>query len=93
MVDILAKANIYFGKNELTAALESVNQLIQSKNEDLSKGLLLRARIHFRMQNWGDAINDFSSVLELDPGNQEAKSGIEMAKNILGYFTPDMFNP
>jgi len=31
--------------------------------------------------------------LENEPENQEAKSGIEMAGNILGYFTPDMFNP
>jgi hypothetical protein len=32
-------------------------------------------------------------VLELQPENQEAKTGLEMAKSILGYFTPDMFNP
>jgi hypothetical protein len=31
--------------------------------------------------------------LELDPDNPEAKSGLEMARSILGYFTPDMFNP
>lgn len=93
MVDILALASTYFKKNELTQALDAVNQLILVNNEDLARGLLLRARIHFKKQNWGDAINDYSSVLELDPGNQEAISGIEMAKNILGYFTPDMFNP
>jgi hypothetical protein len=45
------------------------------------------------MQKLGDAINDYSSVLELDPDNSEAKSGLQMAQNILGYFTPDMFNP
>lgn len=93
MIDDFVKASSHFDKSELPQALETVNQLIHSRNEDLAKGLLLRGRIHYRMQNWGDAINDFSSVLELDPGNQEAKTGIEMAKNILGYFTPDMFNP
>jgi hypothetical protein len=45
------------------------------------------------MQKWGDAMNDYSSVLELNPDHLEAKSGLEMARNILGYFTPDMFNP
>jgi len=38
-------------------------------------------------------MNDYGSVLEIDPDNREAKSGIEMSKSILGYFTPDMFNP
>jgi hypothetical protein len=45
------------------------------------------------MQKWGDAMNDYSAVLDIEPLNQEAKAGMEMAKNILGYFTPDMFNP
>jgi len=45
------------------------------------------------MQKWGDAINDFASVLENNPDHAEAKSRMKMAENILGYFTPDMFNP
>jgi hypothetical protein len=38
-------------------------------------------------------MNDFAAVLDIDAQNAEAKTGLEMAKNILGYFTPDMFNP
>ena len=45
------------------------------------------------MHKWGNAMNDYATVLEIDPNNQEAKTGLQMAKNILGYFTPDMFNP
>ena len=45
------------------------------------------------MQQWGNAMNDFSQVLDIEPENQEAKTGQEMAQSILGYFTPDMFNP
>lgn len=91
MNDLLSEARLMLEKNDLAGSLEKVNQLIL-KNATRD-GFLLRGRIHYRMQKWGDAMNDYSSVLELDPDNQEAKSGLEMAKNILGYFTPDMFNP
>jgi nicotinate-nucleotide adenylyltransferase len=79
-------------QNELSNPLEILNEQIQINSSDVEL-LLLRGRIHYKMQNWGDAMNDYSSVLELNPDHPEAKSGLEMARNILGYFTPDMFNP
>jgi len=79
-------------QNELSRSLEILNERILSDPND-APALQLRGRIHYKMQNWGEAMNDFSSVLELEPDNPEAKSGLEMAQNILGYFTPDMFNP
>lgn len=79
-------------QNELSRSLEILNEHIQVNSSDI-QALQLRGRIHYKMQKWGEAMNDFSSVLELEPDNQEAKSGLEMARNILGYFTPDMFNP
>jgi len=79
-------------QNELSIALHILNEQIRINFSDV-EALLLRGRIHYKMQKWGDAMNDYSSVLELDPDQPEAKSGLEMARNILGYFTPDMFNP
>lgn len=79
-------------QNELSRSLDILNEQIQLDSSDV-QALQLRGRIHYKMQKWGDAMNDFSSVLELEPDNPEAKSGLEMARNILGYFTPDMFNP
>lgn len=91
MSDLLNEAKLLLEKNDLAGSLEKANKLIESTAG--RDGFLLRGRIHYRMQKWGDAMNDYYSVLELDPHNQEAKSGLEMAKSILGYFTPDMFNP
>ena len=79
-------------QNELSRSLEILNENILASPND-AQALQLRGRIHYKMQNWRGAMNDFSSVLELEPDNPEAKSGFEMAQNILGYFTPDMFNP
>lgn len=79
-------------QNELSMSLEILNEHIRHNNKDV-QALQLRGRIHYKMQNWGGAMNDFTLVLELEPDNAEAKSGLQMAQNILGYFTPDMFNP
>ena len=88
----IAEAKQLFEQNELTKALEILNELILENPSDLHS-LILRGRIYYKMQNWGNAMNDFATVLDFDPDNPEAKTGLQMAKNILGYFTPDMFNP
>jgi len=88
----ITEAKKLFDLNESNKALEVLNELISRDNQD-TKLQLLRGRIYYKMQRWGDAMNDYSNVLELDPENQDAKTGLEMAKSILGYFTPDMFNP
>lgn len=85
-------ARTLFEQNELNQSLEVLNEILRENSADLPS-LNLRARIHFKMQKWGNAMNDYAAALEIDPENQEAKSGMEMAKSILGYFTPDMFNP
>ena len=82
----------YFEKNEFVQSLEILNELILKDNSDI-QSLNLRGRIYYKMQKWGNAMNDYATVLEIEPQNQEAKTGLEMARNILGYFTPDMFNP
>ena len=88
----IAEAKRLFDLNESNKALEILNELISFDKNDL-KLYLLRGHIYYKLQRWGDAMNDYGTVLELDPENQEAKTGLEMAKSILGYFTPDMFNP
>lgn len=92
MNNLLTEAKTLFERNELAGSLEIVNRCIEQDKEN-TEALLLRARIRYKMQRWGDAMNDYYAVLEIDPGNQEARTGVEMAKSILGYFTPDMFNP
>lgn len=88
----ITEAKKLFEQNELIQSLGILDKLIQREPQN-SAALLLRARILYKSQKWGDAMNDFSTVLEIEPENREAKSGLEMAKGILGYFTPDMFNP
>jgi tetratricopeptide (TPR) repeat protein len=79
-------------QNNFEKAIELLNGQILAKPDDVN-ALQLRGHIFYKMQRWGDAMNDFTSVLEIEPDNAEAMSKLELARNILGYFTPDMFNP
>lgn len=88
----ITDAKLLLEQNDLDRALKILNELIAKNGTDILS-LNLRARIHYKMQNWGNAMNDYTAVLEIDTANAEAKSGLAMAGNILGYFTPDMFNP
>lgn len=88
----ISEAKLLFEQNELEKALQLLNEFILTNGSDI-QALNLRGRINYKMQKWGNAMNDYSAVLEIDAENTEAKSGLAMARSILGYFTPDMFNP
>ena len=88
----ITDAKLLFEQNELDKAMQILNELILTNGSDI-QALNLRGRIYYKSQKWGDAMNDYSSVIEIDSDNAEAKTGLAMARNILGYFTPDMFNP
>lgn len=92
MTEQINEARILFQQNNLEQSLAILNQCIQDNFLDY-QAILLRGKIKYKQQKWGEAMNDFTSVLEIEPENPEAKSGLQMAKNILGYFTPDLFNP
>ena len=46
-----------------------------------------------KFQNWGEAINAFTRVLEIDPNNLDAKNNLHLVRNILNFWNPEMFNP
>lgn len=92
MENLLDEAKALFDKHELPDSLNLVNEYLSGDKNNV-EALLLKARILYKLQRWGEAMNEYHAVLEIDPDNKEAKSGLEMAKSILGYFTPDMFNP
>lgn len=91
MIDF-SKAKELFDANQIEEAQLVLNSIIE-KEPGHFQAILLRGRIFSKKQNLGKAINDYEKVIELDPENKEAKTGLEMAKNILEYFTPDLLNP
>ncbi len=92
MDDKFIQAKECFEQNDLDHAIDMLSNILIKDSSHID-AFLLRGLVYYRMQKWGEAINDFSSVIELSPNHSEAKLRLEMTENILGYFTPDMFNP
>jgi guanylate kinase len=55
--------------------------------------LLAAGREHYRANDFGAAINDFSRVLSLAPHNTEAEGYLEMIEGIRGFVNVDLMNP
>jgi hypothetical protein len=54
---------------------------------------MVKGKLEQKFQNWGKAINAFSKVVELEPGNIEAQNHLHLIQNILNFWNPEMFNP
>lgn len=54
---------------------------------------MTKGRIEQKFQNWGEALNAYNKVLQLDKSNQNAKNNITVIRGILNFWNPDMFNP
>ena len=55
--------------------------------------LLERGQLHYRMNEWGAALNDFNAVVRLDPEHREARQFIDMIQEILAFRYKDIYNP
>ena len=88
------KAEQLIKENELDDALDLLGKISDFPNDESKVNIyLLKGMIFHKQQKWGELINQYNEVLEIDPENSVAKTGIEMAKSILGFYNPDMFNP
>lgn len=52
-----------------------------------------RGKLHYRMGEWGPALNDFNSVLRIDAGHVEARQFAHMVQEILEFRYKDIYNP
>ncbi|HBL77645.1 MAG: hypothetical protein A2W90_02965 [Bacteroidetes bacterium GWF2_42_66] len=81
-------------ENRLDDALKMLDEFQNiNTGKTPAEVFLLKGRISCKQHKWGDVINQYSEVLEIEPDNSEAKSGIQMARNILGFYNTDMLNP
>ncbi len=92
MIEALNHIKKQVESNQLEEALQQIDHFLQQQPKDTELHYL-KGQIFYKQQQWGRAINAFNQVLELEPNHPDAQSQIDMANNILGYFTPDMFNP
>lgn len=85
--------------NEARRALEQGQPeealVILDKLADTNNGeaVFLKGEIFFKLQKWGDALNQFSRCLEQFPTDTKSESYIVIIQNILGFYHKDLYNP
>ena len=72
--------------------VRSIEERLAARPDD-AEALMERGRLHYRRNEWGDALNDFGRVSELQPDNTEARQMKEMICEILQFRYTDLYNP
>ena len=88
--DIISKARITLEENRPDEALKILNNQPVEKRSEV---LFLKGEIYFKLQRWGEALNQFTLFLEQSPSDKRAESYCLMIQNILGCYHKDLFNP
>jgi tetratricopeptide (TPR) repeat protein len=88
LIIILAKTELEQGRPE--EALKILDNLIVANN---GEAIFLKGEIYFKLQKWGESLNQFSLFLEQFPDDTKAKSYCAMIHNILGFYHKDLYNP
>lgn len=72
------------------AALDIFNQIDAIETVEY---FLVKGKLEQKFQNWGEALNAFTKVMEIDPQNKEAQNRLQIIRGILNFWNPEMFNP
>lgn len=73
---------------------EAISVLDRNIEEDASNSLwwYLRGKVYWRMQKHTDAISDYEEAVHLD-AHSPAVHALEMARDVMNFYNPDLLNP
>ncbi|MFA9390642.1 MAG: hypothetical protein ACERKD_12590 [Prolixibacteraceae bacterium] len=92
MGNSISRAEQEFTDGNFDACFELVNSIISKENFNVD-ALMLRAKLNYNWQKWGDALNDLNRIIDLDSNHQLAVNYKLMIVNILTYWNKDNYNP
>ncbi len=72
--------------------IDILNSKIEADPQSIEQ-LLERAKWFYRRNRWGEALNDFNRVLDIEPNNREALEMVKMTSQILEFRYKDIYNP
>lgn len=85
----------YIRKKDLwspRARLATITARLSEQPDDTAL-LLEHGKLHYRLNEWGAALNDFNRILQLDTDHVEARQFVEMIHEILAFRYKDIYNP
>ncbi len=78
------------GEKAILEAVNELNKMIEAQPDD--EGLyFVRAELFYKLNRYGEAMNDYRKVTELNPENKEAAGKIDLLKTILRYHNTDIY--
>lgn len=77
------KAVELFQNYKLDEAKEMLEKLLDNDSNNFIEINIMLGKTNARTQNYGEAVNYFNKVLELQPDNEQAKTGLQLTQNIL----------
>ena len=72
---------------------EALNILDKLTDTNNGEAIFLKGEIYFKLQKWGDALNQFSLYLQQFPSDTKAESYCVIIQNILRFYHKDLYNP
>ena len=92
MTDEIEKIKDMMTAGHLDDALAAANSALLNGCQPAWEAYYLRGRIHWRMGDRRQAINDYHASVALNP-HGPAEQALAQANEILSFFNPDIFNP
>lgn len=78
------------GEKAILEAVDKLSEMIESQpgNEEL---YFVRAELFYKLNRYGESMNDYRKVTELNPDNREAAGKIDLLRTILRYHNTDIY--
>ncbi len=90
MANNIKQVAFFLQNEEAQMAQEIFNEITP---ENTVEYWLVKGKLDQKFQRWGDAMNAFLKVLEIDEENEEAQNNLHLIQNIINFWNPEMFNP
>ncbi len=76
--------------NEIQKLIEDISKKIPKAKTDI-RLLHSRAQLYTKIQEHSKAINDYITILKLEPSDKEARIKLEMLQTIVKYTNTDIY--
>ena len=78
------------GEKAILQGVKLLDEALKVRPDDEAL-LFMRAGFFYKLNRYGDALNDYMRVLEVNPHNKEASGKIDIIKTILRYHNTDIY--
>ena len=78
------------GEEAILKGVKRLDEMLKARPDD-EELHFMRAELFYKLNRYGEAMNDYLKVTELNPENKEAAGKIDIIKTILRYHNTDIY--